>query len=955
MLCWIRGLCVLAVWFCGAVSTHAETRKIYVFGNSLIHHASDTEATAVPHWLAYFAKEGGRDFELDGQFGFLQNFANDLPPDPQWGFKSVKSAWTRKYRTFDQVGYDTIMFNPANFVQYQPADHPYDGDNADRLSPVTAAEKLMQTVADGKRFVIYEGWSDLALITSRFPPRARHLRTYHAYNKDEYHDWYVDFAEKLAKRSGATDVVLLPVAKILARAFSETEMRNMKATDLYLDDAPHGTPTLYFLAGAISYAGLFGELPQVGNPPPDVHPIAIKYFADFVALIQQELAFDVSDATSREVEDKQSTASVKTIPATRPGTVLEEGVTPALAIGLDGISDWSTQLPFVNLMKSSRQWTGHLHGQWGGWGHDELQAGGYLDAHGWPKTIPAELDKIEAILLTDFPEAVTQLDAKYRLTYEGEGQVELSGDARPIRYDENEIWFRFQPGEGSIAIAVRDSDPAGTGDYIRNIAVVREDQVTLFEAGVVFNPDWIARINDVRIVRFMDWMFTNGSPIQSWDARPQVDDYSYAWRGAPLEHMLALANQIGADPWFNMPHLADDAYVRAFAEQVKEGLRPGLVAHAEYSNEMWNFLFPQTHWAVQQAKERWGSAVDDGAWIQFAGMRAAEVLAIWHSVFGEEADARLKRVVATHTDWPGLEHGLLQAPLAVEEGMAPPVTQFDAYAVTGYFGHEMGTDDVAPRILKWIKKGQNNGRGYELAVQNSIALLRRGSLRELLSEAWPHQAEVAQKYDLELLMYEGGTHVVGVEDWPADEELTAFFNHLNYTPEMAELYQELLSAWTALGGTTFNAFVDVAKPSQWGSWGALRHLQDKNPRHDALMAYNARGATWQDARLPSDFAHGVLTRGTEGADKLMGTQYADILLGNEGDDELLALGGDDHLHGGDGLDHAILPGLVEEYAFFREGNRLRAQSVHGNIRLYGVETISFSTVPGFVLAVSDFF
>ncbi|MGH1465058.1 MAG: calcium-binding protein [Cognatishimia sp.] len=955
MLRWVRAIGVVAIWLCGSAAAMAEVRKVYVFGNSLIHHVSDTEATAVPHWLAYFAKTQGREFELDGQFGFLQNFANELPPEPQWGFKDVKSAWSRKFRTFEEVGYDTIMFNPANFVQYQPADHVYDGDNPAGLSPVSAAEKLMNSVSIGKRFVVYEGWSDLALITSRFPPRARHLRAYHTYNKGDYHEWYVDFAAKLSERSKETDVVLLPVAKILARAFTETELRNIAVTDLYVDDAPHGTPTLYFLAAAITYAGLFDELPRLGATPQGVDPLVVQHFSEFVDILQQELKISASHAAQNEKKtDKKLAASEKQqMPA--QGRVLEPGVTPALAIGLDGISDWSTQLPFVNLMKSSRQWTGHLRGQWGGWGHQELQAGGYLDAHGWPKAIPKELDKIEAILLTDFPEAVTHLDAKYRLTYQGEGQVELSGSARAIGYGDKEIWFRFQPGEGSIAIAVHSSDPAGTGDHIRNITVVREDQIPLFEAGVVFNPEWISQIKDVRIIRFMDWMFTNGSPIQSWNARPQVNDYSYAWRGAPLEHMLLLANQIGADPWFNMPHLADDAYVQTFATQVRDGLRPGLIAHAEYSNEMWNFLFPQTHWAVQQAKERWGNAADDGAWIQFAGMRAAEVLEIWHSVFGPEASTRLKRVVATHTDWPGLEYGLLQAPLAVNEGKAQPVTQFDAYAVTGYFGHEMGTDDVAPKILDWIKKGKDRGQGYELAVQKSIAQLRRGSLKELLNDAWPYQADVARKNSLELMMYEGGTHVVGVENWPSNEDLTAFFNHLNYTPEMAELYQELLTAWTDLGGTAFNAFVDVAKPSQWGSWGALRHLQDKNPRHDVLMAYNAQGAMWNDTRKSSDFAHGVMTQGSAHADKLLGTVYADILLGDKGDDELLALGGDDYLHGGDGLDHAVLPGFIEEYSFFREGKRLRAQSIHGNIRMYGVETISFSTVPDFVLAVSDFF
>ena len=87
-------------------------------------------------------------------------------------------------------------------------------------------------------------------------------------------------------------------------------------------------------------------------------------------------------------------------------------------------------------------------------------------------------------------------------------------------------------------------------------------------------------------------------------------------------------------------------------------------------------------------------------------------------------------------------------------------------------------------------------------------------------------------------MYEGGTHIVGVGENLDDEDLSAFFQHLNYTEEMGVLYEEMLGHWEAAGGTLFNAFVDVARSSKWGSWGALRHLNDTTARYDALMAFN---------------------------------------------------------------------------------------------------------------------
>lgn len=929
----------MSCWVAGAVWAQAPAQNIYVFGNSLIHHPTDVDDTNVPHWMAYFAQQDDRSFALDGEWEFLRNMVVNLPPDPQWGFSNVPSAWPRGASGFDAVGYDTILMNPTNFIQYLAPELPYEGDNPRADTPMSITTALIDAVGAGKRFVIYEGWADMAPFLRSFPPNPRRMGRYQAFNAGEYHDWYVDYADQLRAARPEAQVQLIPVARILARALLETPLGDIPAEALYLDDAPHGAPTTYFLAAAVTYAGLFGETPKLAKLPDAVHPLVETHYQAFLTILAEEMPLTLSHVQPTQAE----------MPPVAQMTVATDGV-PALGLGLNGIADWSTEVAFVDVMKQARQWIGHLPGQFGGWGQDELQAGGYLDENGWPTSIPKELVKIETLTLTDFPTDASLQEGVYRLTYEGTGKVDLSGTARPLRYGKNEITFRFQPGEGHIGVVINETDPQGTGDYVRNIQVVREDQIPLLEAGVVFNPEWIAQIEDMRLLRFMDWMLTNGSPIETWQGRPMVQDYSYTRRGVPLELMLVLSNQIGADPWFNMPHLADDAYFTGFAEMVRDGLRPGLKAHVEYSNELWNFMFPQTHWSSAQARDRWG---DQGAndWMQFAGMRAGEMARIWTDVFGAEHADRLVRVIATHTDWPGLEQGMLNAPRAVAEGAERPVDLFDAYAVTGYFGHELGTDDMAPKVLDWVEQDPT----YALAVKNTVQVLREGSLKDLLSEALPYQAKIAADHDLALIMYEGGSHIVGHADWAGNPDLTEFFTHLNYTPEMADLYRDLLAGWGAVGGTVFNAFVDVAKPTQWGSWGALRHLGDENPRHTALQAYNAAGPTWQDGRAPQDFAHGLRLIGGAGADILMGSAYGDILLGGAGDDELIAAGAQDYLHGGAGTDHAVLPGFLEEYSFFREGQRLHAASAYGDFRLVSIETLAFDKAPDLIVSVSDFF
>ena len=935
----------------------AQSEKVYVFGNSLINHVSETEKTSVPYWLGVMAKNNGRSFALDGQFGFLRNFSKDLPPRANWGFSSVPSAWTRSYRNFEDVGYDTILLNSANFIQYQPADRPYDGDNTDGASPLSATVSLLENVGAGKRAIIYEGWAEMAPYLRSFPPNDRRLRRYHNYNVADFHDWHTDFASQVQAALPDQSVVLLPVARILSRAFLETGLEEIPVTDLYSDDAPHGTASLYFLAAIPTYYALFGELPEPGPFANEVHPLIAANFEGFTQIIQEEMPDQPMQKTQLTLpDDPVQIAANPSVSQTIQKTlkVQKETGVPALGYGLNGIADWSTQMPFVNVMKTARQWVGHLPGQFGGWGEAELRDGGYLDENGWPKKIPDELTKLEAYMMTDFPEEASIHAGVYRLSYEGQGEISIVGRARALRYDDGEIWFRFAPGDGLLGIAISETDPEGTGDYIRNVAVVREDQIPLFEAGVVFNPEWIDVVEDARLLRFMDWMYTNNSLVKTWADRPNLADYSYTSRGVPLEVMLDLVNQVGADPWFNIPHMADDDYVQRFAEIVSNVLRPGLVAHFEYSNEIWNFIMPQAHWAAAQAEERWGENPSGDASMQFYGHRAAEVMQIIGASFANDM-TRLKRVVATHTDWPGLEHAFLEAPLSQERGASRPVDVFDAYAVTGYFGYPFDEDGKGDEVLGWIEDSQASGSGYQKAISQMASHLRDNSLKELTDINWPYQAKVAQTYGLDLMMYEGGTHVVGLAEWTGNDALTDFLVAFNYSPELAAIYADLLESWDAVGGKVFNAFVDVARPTQWGSWGSLRYLGDENARALLLDSYNRAGPAWADGRTPQAFEAGVYVIGSDTRDVLQGSPYADVLMGQAGDDDFAPQAGKDHVHGGDGSDHVVLDGFLEDFRFRQEQGRVIAQSQASEVHLYSIETIEFSKLPDVIIATSDLF
>ena len=962
---WIRlFLTGLAMLTADMALAERNSVKSYIFGNSLINHLSDSPGTAVPYWLGQLARAGGKAYAVSGQWGFLRDFAT-LPPRPNWSFPGVTPAGAPRAG----AGFDTVLINPANFIQYQTPDAPYEGDNPGAQSPLSATLRILdwtQETWPGARVMIYEGWPDMGEFAPDFPPSGRGLRRWHAHASGGYRDWYDSYVQGLGAARPGVDVTLVPVSSILS-ALQTGLLADVPAEALFTDNAPHGTDTLYFLAALVTYGAFFEAAPPENFALPDtVHPVVRAKYPQIVAEISKALGL-----AREQAHNAPAASGLQTASAILPGVGVQN---PSLGMGLNGISDWSSQHPFLDVMKTARPWIGHSAGEWGAFSTEALQAGGYLDANGWPLAIPEGARALEAFILTDQPAEASHLNGRYLLRYDGEGVIRVTGRADNLRYNYrlHEVRFDVTPGDGPVALSLLETDP---GDPLRNITIVREDQVALHDLGVIFNPLWIDRIADLRVLRFMDWMFTNGSLQGTWDDRPTLNDASYVWRGVPVEVMVALANEIGADPWFNMPHAADDPYIRAFAEYVRDHLDPALSAYVEYSNEVWNFIFPQAVWARDAAAALWGEQADGDGWIQFAGLRGAQMSAIWREVYGAGAAARLVMVAATHTGWPGLEEPLLQAPLALAGGQLkhPPAEAFDAYAVTGYFGHDLGGEDTVETLLSWLTASRavaeakaveddlsgearaayidvhENDLAYDLAA----ASLRQGSFRELLQELLPYHAEAAERHGLRLVMYEGGSHVTGHGTAVDNEALTAFFTAFNYTPQMGTLYDDLSAGWSKAGGTLFNAFVDVAAPSKWGSWGALRHLDDDNPRWNALMRANQVAPDWAARRAPGTFLQGMTRRADDTGARLNGTAKGDILLGGAGDDVLSGHGGDDRLHGGEGRDLAILPGARAAYTSRRDGPRVILTGPGGKVTMVAIEAVTFTAEPGAEHALND--
>lgn len=515
-----------------------------------------------------------------------------------------------------------------------------------------------------------------------------------------------------------------------------------------------------------------------------------------------------------------------------------------LGTNLTGVSDWSTELPFLDGFKSARQWMPQC--QPGPGCNDAWDTGEFdqinLDEQGWVKSLPKPEDGLKYTRVSTL--MYREINGRYPggqyvVLYDGDGTIEYgfdaAKDASASRAGRDMI--NVTPSQEGIFLIITETDPKNIGNYIRNIRVVQSQYENTFESDI-FNPIFLERIKNFGTIRFMDWMYTNNSTQKEWENRPKVDDATYAVKGVPLEVMIELSNCLRAHPWFNMPHQATDAYMTNFAQMVKERLDPKLKAYVELSNEVWNWMFSQAHYSLEQGQTRWGKDKGD-AFMQWYGMRAAQMSDIWKRVFGNQSD-RVISVMATQTAWQGLESSILDCSLWVEEGNKPCYEHgIDAYAITGYFSGDLGSETHQSTIESWLNDadGGVNRALTQLDQGNQLGAEPSGDSVAGLVKTFEYHQQIAQQKKLQMVVYEGGQSLAN----PNSEKLTEFFIELNRRPEMQRLYSQMLETWKQANGTLFMNFADIGQASKWGSWGVLEYVgQESSPKYDALMEFVAK-------------------------------------------------------------------------------------------------------------------
>ncbi|MFZ4427372.1 MAG: T9SS type A sorting domain-containing protein [Saprospiraceae bacterium] len=486
-------------------------------------------------------------------------------------------------------------------------------------------------------------------------------------------------------------------------------------------------------------------------------------------------------------------------------------ITRPIGINLSYVADYSTELVFTDAFKQGREWISSNADNTGPW---DTQVNIPLGPSGYPLEIPFRNgvnppQKVKTLLVWDLFEATPK--GKYRLIVKGSGEVQLNFGARGTFTCPVDTLVEVT---GAVSIEINRSDK---NNPINDIKFILPGYVNNFSTQT-FTRELLTFLKDFQVIRFMDFTHTNGSPITTWAERTPPNYYTQSkFGGAAWEYVVQLANGTLKDIWINIPHKANDAYIRELATLLRNTLNPGSKIYLEYSNELWNGAFSQNADCAAMAQEIGISGQPWERTWKFTAKRSADVFRIFGEVFG--GSQRLVRTIPSQAANSWLTEELIT--YFNDPALNPTRVKADAVAIAPYFGNEVADDLVAkglvntvtvPQILQELKKSMAD------------------------SKSWMDENKrVADKYQMKLISYEGGQHLVATGNNIQIEALTKKLIDTNRDTAMQTLYCSYMEDWYKTGGDLFCHFSSVQGYSEYGSWGIMEQQKDSlNPKYVAF-------------------------------------------------------------------------------------------------------------------------
>ena len=454
------------------------------------------------------------------------------------------------------------------------------------------------------------------------------------------------------------------------------------------------------------------------------------------------------------------------------------------------------------------------------------------DENGWPTEIPyatsdGHLTKVRFLVNNYYPAG------RYRIFFDGNGA--FSGN---IEEENGAYYITLDGSGGNRFINMESSD---VDNPVRNMRIL-PDSYAADDSYPTFLASYLEGLEPFHTLRFMDWIRTNNSTQVNWSDRATTSYYSQGTsKGMAFEYAIELANKLNTDVWVTIPHMASDDYIRNLAQLFRDTLDPELKIYVEYSNEVWNWMFSQSSWVLNNGQNSDGSdpVVNDYVATDLAAIEAsggnfpekdaymmARVFRIWTEEFGTEASTRLVRVATGQQAWAGNTGRILDY-LFNTDGIG-----CDAMAVTAYFNfteenHNTwnSQDEVTPQeIIDAVLEQFDSGAGASTQAT----------------------ATYVNQYDIDYLVYEGGQHMQPWQQGVWDYNQAVWDAQIH--PGMYQLYFKNFDSLTdpEVDCRLFMAFSYMGvRESRWGSWGHLENLDQVGgdylliaPKYQALLDVN---------------------------------------------------------------------------------------------------------------------
>jgi len=543
---------------------------------------------------------------------------------------------------------------------------------------------------------------------------------------------------------------------------------------------------------------------------------------------------------------KQKTKAIKI--ETPKGKIFNQAA--SLGINTNEVFEQDASIPFVDLFRVATPFNENIRCR----KKDQpclTNAEVEYDKNGWPIKLnggKAGVFFLRNVALAALPKG------NYSVLYDGEGKIDYQQNTKLIKREAGEDTISFDARADGFMTAVAQIVESNPKNPLKNIRIIMPGGICAGSpyqhvtnpndcsnsefldfkthySSIVFNPDYLDFMKDFGVIRMMPMSGITRDPDEHWHQRPNMKEATwggiYGSRGAPLEIQIDLANRLQADPWLNVPHIADDNYMRKFAEYVKDNLAPNLTPHIEYTNEAWNANFVHNEHVQKMGVAQ---KLDQDALLagyKYYAKRSVEFFDIWDDVYGGHLKNGKKQFVRIIGGWD-TRPDISSVILAYND----TYKSTDAIAIAPYIGGNLRGFRES-KTVDDIFKLLNDKKSYR-------------SLPKIMHELEQH-AKLADEFGVNLIAYEGGQ---GLVDWAARDYLqhpNPLFYAANRDSRMNTLYQNLYKEWRGIGADLFVAF-SAPRSCNWsGCWGLKEHIRqplEKAPKLQASLQFMEESKRW---------------------------------------------------------------------------------------------------------------